>query len=259
MKAEVTARLIALNRDFYETFAGAFAATRRRIQPGIRRVLGDFPRSGRWLDLGCGSGALALEWIRLKRKGLYHGLDFSTGLLAEAEKVLEGVALTKGLRVKFGQADLTSMDWTKRFKPGSFDGILAFAVLHHIPGEELRLGLLKQIRDLLKPKGIFIHSEWQFQYSEKLMKRCLPWEFIGLTSEDVELGDTLMDWRYALEDQKERVGYRYVHLFTRAELEALVEEAGFRIIDEFESDGEGGRLGLYQRWEKDDGVWMMAH
>lgn len=253
MKAEVTARLIALNREFYETFAGAFAATRRRIQPGIRRVLGELPRSGRWLDLGCGSGALALDWIRLKRKGLYHGLDFSAGLLAEAEKGLEGFDLPKGLKVNFDQADLTSAEWAQGLKPGSFDGVLAFAVLHHIPGEELRLGLLKQILDLLKPKGIFIHSEWQFQYSEKLMKRRLPWEFIGLTSEDVEAGDTLMDWRYALEDQKERVGYRYVHLFTRAELEDLAEAAGFRIIDEFESDGEGERLGLYQRWTRDDG------
>lgn len=250
MKGEVSARLIELNREFYESFAGAFAATRRRIQPGIRKILADLPKKGRWLDLGCGSGALALEWVRQKRKGLYHGLDFSSGLLSEAQKALEGIEIYKGLRVGFGQADLTSADWAQGLKPGSFDGILAFAVLHHIPGEERRLQLLRQLHDLLKPGGMFIHSEWQFQFSEKLMKRRLPWEFIGLSNEDVEAGDTLMDWRYSLEGQNEKVGYRYVHLFTRAELAELAGSTGFRITDEFESDGEGGRLGLYQRWEK---------
>lgn len=258
MKDDVSARLIALNREFYETFAGAFATTRRRIQPGIRKVLDTLPKRGRWLDLGCGSGALALEWIKQKRKGLYHGLDFSAGLLAEAEKGLEGIDLPKGLKVNFGQADLTSGDWSEGLKPGSFDGIFAFAVLHHIPGEERRIKLLKQVRELLRPGGIFIHSEWQFQYSEKLMKRRLPWEFIGFSQEDVEPGDTLMDWRYALEGQQEKVGYRYVHLFTRSELGELAEATGFRIIDEFESDGEGGRLGLYQRWTMDDGPSSMV-
>jgi hypothetical protein len=76
-----------------------------------------------------------------------------------------------------------------------------------------------------------------------------PWEFIGLTSDDVEPGDTLMDWRYALPGQAEQVGYRFVYLFTRGELGELAERAGFEIVDEFESDGEGGRLGEYQVWK----------
>ncbi len=84
------------------------------------------------------------------------------------------------------------------------------------------------------------------------MARRMPWEFVGLSNADVEPGDTLMDWRYALPDQAERVGYRYVHLFTRAELADLAEKAGFEIVDEYESDGEGGRLGVYQRWTKID-------
>jgi tRNA (uracil-5-)-methyltransferase TRM9 len=125
-------------------------------------------------------------------------------------------------------------------------------VLHHIPGEEQRVELLRQARDLIKPGGIFIHSEWQFQFSARLMARRMPWEFIGLSNEDVEPGDTLMDWRYALPGQAEQVGYRYVHLFTRGELAELAERAGFEIEEEFESDGEGGRLGVYQRWVKID-------
>ena len=107
MKEEVRRQLIALNRDFYETFAGAFAATRRRIQPGVRKVMESIPKKGKWLDLGCGSGQLALEWVKQKRKGSYLGLDFSAGLLAEAEETLRGAAIPRGLKVSFAQADLT--------------------------------------------------------------------------------------------------------------------------------------------------------
>ncbi len=252
MKEEVRQQLINLNSEFYETFAAAFAATRRRIQPGVRKVLEDIPKKGKWLDLGCGSGQLALEWVKQNRKGLYQGLDFSAGLLAEAEEALQGVAMPRGLKVNFAQADLTQAGWSRGIKSGYYDGVLAFATLHHIPGQEQRAELLRQVCDLFKPGGIFIHSEWQFQYSQKLMARRLPWEFIGITNEDVEPGDTLMDWRYALPGQVEQVGYRYVHLFTRAELAELAEMAGFKITDEFESDGEGGRLGVYQLWEKMD-------
>jgi ubiquinone/menaquinone biosynthesis C-methylase UbiE len=253
MKDEVRKQLIDLNAVFYETFAGAFAATRRRIQPGVRQALEGIPKKGKWLDLGCGSGQLALEWARQKRRGTYHGLDFSAGLLEEAKRTLEGVELPRGLKVSFSQTDLSSPVWMEGLKKAGFDGALAFAMLHHIPGEEQRVELLRQVRDLIKPGGTFIHSEWQFQFSAKLMARRMPWEFIGLTNEDVEAGDTLMDWRYALPGQAEQVGYRYVHLFTRGELAELVDRAGFEIADEYESDGEGGRLGVYQKWISVDG------
>ena len=43
-------------------------------------------------------------------------------------------------------------------------------------------------------------------------------------------------------------GLRYVHLFDEAELGCLAAEAGLVIADTYLSDGEGGRLGLYQVW-----------
>jgi SAM-dependent methyltransferase len=249
MKEAVRQQLIRLNSEFYDTFAAAFAATRRRIQPGVRKVMESIPKKGKWLDLGCGSGQLALEWVKQKRKGAYQGLDFSAGLLAEVDQTLRGVLIPRGLKVSFTQADLATIGWSEGLKRGHYDGALAFAMLHHIPGEEQRVELMRQVRDLIKPGGLFIHSEWQFQYSEKLMARRMPWEFAGLTAADVEPGDTLMDWRYALPGQAEQVGYRYVHLFTRGELAELADRAGFEIIEEFESDGEGGRLGVYQVWK----------
>ena len=67
----------------------------------------------------------------------------------------------------------------------------------------------------------------------------------------LEPGDTLLDWRYALPGQAEQRGLRYVHRVNPDELTALASRAGFAVRDTDESDGQGGRLGLYQFWQKD--------
>lgn len=249
MQEETIQKLLELNHQFYRDFAAAFAATRRRLQPGVRRILTILPPTGDWLDLGCGSGALAVEWIRAGRTGSYTGVDFSPQLLQEAQNNLSGIS-APGLHVRFIAANLSEHDWMTKIKPPEqWDGILAFAVLHHLPGNILRRQLLHQVRVLLKPGGWFIHSEWQFHHSPRLLGRVLPWQTIGLTPNDVEDGDYLLDWRHTLPGQSAKRGLRYVHLFNRQELKALASESGFQIIEEFESDGEGGKLGLYQLWQ----------
>lgn len=247
MDSTTAARLIALNARFYTEFAPAFAATRRRVQEGVRRVLDDLPDQGRWLDLGCGSGALAVEWLRRRRRSAYLGLDFSADLLTEARAATS--ELPGSQRVSFAPADLSDPAWAEGLTP-SFSGALAFAVLHHLPSVALRERVLTQVRDLLLPQGRLIHSEWQFQHSPKLMARRVPWETAGFDPNDLEPGDTLLDWRASLPGQPGKTGLRYVHLFDRDELAALAQSTGFRILSEFESDGQGGRLGLYQVWEK---------
>jgi 2-polyprenyl-3-methyl-5-hydroxy-6-metoxy-1,4-benzoquinol methylase len=118
--------------------------------------------------------------------------------------------------------------------------VTAFAVLHHIPSRELRLGILQTVRQLLKPDGIFIHSNWQFLNSERLKARIQPWE--AGSSWDVDAGDYLLDWRSGGE------GLRYVHHFDEAELAELAQASRFDVIDTYYSDGETGNLGLYQVW-----------
>lgn len=250
MQEATIQKLLELNRQFYRDFATAFAATRRRIQPGVRHVMTMLPPNGDWLDLGCGSGALAVEWVKAGRAGSYTGVDFSSQLLQEAQNNLIGIS-TPGLQVRFIAANLSDPNWTTKIKPPEqWDGILAFAVLHHIPSNILRHQLLNQVHDLLKPGGWFIHSEWQFHHSPRLLRRVLPWETIGLTADDLEEGDYLLDWRHHLPGQPAGPGLRYVHLFNREELATLAKTCGFQIIKEFESDGEGGKLGLYQTWQK---------
>lgn len=249
MRPETIQSILDINRQFYQIFGDAFAATRRRIQTGIRKVLVEIPREGNWLDLGCGSGALALEWIRQGRSGSYSGIDFSAELLAEAQRSISLIEIPARLSIQFQQADLLGEDWPLLCSRKTYDGISCFAAMHHLPGRINRLRFLQQVRSLLQPGSSFIHSNWQYQHSPKLIARIQPWHIVGIDETEVESGDTLLDWRYSLPGQSEKSGIRYVHIFSEEELANLAEETGFTVAETFESDGEGGRLGLYQRWE----------
>lgn len=246
MHPRVADLLTEINHQFYSGYGESFAATRRRIQPGVRRVLQSLPdRPGdRWLDLGCGSGALAAEWALAGRQSAYYGVDFSPTLLREAAG-----AAVPAENIAFGLADLTAPDWYAGLEQG-WVGALAFAVLHHLPGHARRVEFARQVRDLIRPGGQFIFSVWQFQHSEKLMARRQPWSAVGLLEEDLEPGDTLLDWRApdTASTGASEPAFRYVHLFTPDSLAELARESGFRPVEEFESDGHGGRLGLYCRW-----------
>jgi len=239
MNSATAAQLIELNREFYTRFGDSFSSTRHRIQPGVRRVIESLHGDEKILDLGCGNGWFARELAERKHRSSYLGVDFSLPLLRDAE------SLPGDFSAKFQQVDLTALEnssLTVHYL--SFDLVTSFAVLHHIPSRELRLNILRTVHQLLKPGGLFIHSNWQFLNSKKLTSRIQHWSKAGLSSDDVDPNDYLLDWRSGGE------GLRYVHHYDDGELQELATVTGFRIEDVFYSDGETGNLGLYQVWRK---------
>jgi len=231
-------RLLQLNREFYRAFAAPFAATRGRAQPGVQRLIGTrIPLDGTLLDLGCGNGNLARALATRGFRGRYVGLDASEGFLALARADLPAGHFT------FLRRDLADPAWDADLPFAVFDGVVAFAVLHHLPGEALRRTVLRRVRTLLSPDGLFCHSHWMFLDSPRLRTRIQPWERVGLRADQVDAGDYLLDWRHGGE------GLRYVHFFTEDELSALAAATGFQIVERFRADGENGRLGLYHIWE----------
>jgi SAM-dependent methyltransferase len=237
MNSSTVAYLIEINRDFYTRFGDSFSATRHRIQPGVRRVLGMLNGDESILDLGCGNGELARELAKRGHRGSYLGVDLP--LLRDAEAQPEGFSAT------FMQMDLTQLSAVSELLlvSSNWSVVTAFAVLHHIPSIDLRLNILRIVYQLLRKDGLFIHSNWQFLNSEKLKARIQNWSQIDLSASDVEPNDYLLDWRSGGE------GLRYVHHFDENELEELARASNFRVIDTFYSDGEGARLGLYQFWK----------
>lgn len=250
MNDETIQQLVDINNRFYQNFGAAFSETRQRFQSGVDRIIREYIRDGDWLDIGCGNGVLGQHLAKNGLRGSYLGLDFSEPFLKEAQKRTASLETHQGFNLTYKKSNLLDTDLREITGDPSFDGVLAFAVLHHIPGKTIRRRLLDQVFSQLKPGGLFIHSEWQFQHNPKLVARIQPWSSVGLSDEEVEPGDTLLDWRHFSQSQAEGPGLRYVHLFSRAELSKLAKLTGFMIIDEFESDGVTGNLGLYQVWQK---------
>ena len=254
MRQSALERLLALNREFYQSFAEPFSETRSRLQSGVLRALVGLPPQASVLDLGCGNGGLAAELERRGHSGAYIGLDSSEALL----RLARSQPFPPSWR--FVQADLTAADWGERVvalplgegrplveKPSgqaaAFDQVFAFAVLHHIPGNELRIRLLRQVQGLLAPGGRLTLSVWNFLASPRLRRRILPWPEAGLAEGELDPGDYLLDWRHGGR------GLRYVHHFTEPELDGLAAAGGFGVVDGYLSDGESGVLGRYQVWE----------
>ncbi len=233
MPARVQFRLQQLNRAFYRRFGQAYAEKRWRLQPGVARVLERVPLDARVLDAGCGHGLVLHGLAQRGFRGTYVGLEQSPGLLALARR-----HAPPGLRAQFIPVDLNTPTWPPEVQ-GPFDVLLAFAVLHHIPGRAARRAVLRRLRARAARQGWLAVSVWLFWNSARMRARRLPWSTVGLTPQQVEPGDMLLDWRHGGQ------GVRYVHLYTPTTLADDLRAAGWRPHTLFLSDGEGGRLGLY--------------
>lgn len=231
MRQQVVDLLNNLNRQFYDDFAESFAASRGNTEPGLDHLLASVRPGDSVLDLGCGQGRIA----RLLPPGCaYTGVDFSGEMLAIAQQHTDDA----GVQARFLIGDLLEPAWPVD-DAGGFQWVILRAVLHHIPGAQHRQSVVSHAARLLVPEGQLIIANWQFLDIERLRRRLLPWERVGLTPGDVESGDYLLDW------QRDGFGVRYVHLVDEDETRALAQEAGCQIASLFRADGHHNNLTLY--------------
>lgn len=247
MDNQIIKKLIDLNYQFYQTFSASFSKTRFSVQPGVKKIVTDYilkPNSKNndsILDIGCGNGELARYLGTTSYEGKFLGIDYSPALLDFSARTSSTARFFPSFLVK----DITTLNWADHLSGDAFSWIVSFAVMHHIPGIELRNIVFQSIRRLITNEGLFIHSQWQFMNSPKLTKRVVPWENIGFSPSHLDQGDYLLDWLA----EEGKAGYRYVHLFTEDELSQYAVRNGFRVKDSFYSDGKEGNLALYQIWQ----------
>jgi ubiquinone/menaquinone biosynthesis C-methylase UbiE len=97
------------------------------------------------LDVGCGTGTLAIEAKRrVGLSGKVHGIDPSPEMIARAKKK----ARRAGLDLMFDTAAVEAIP----FPDATFDVVLSTVMLHHLPDEARHRGIL-EIRRVLKPGG----------------------------------------------------------------------------------------------------------
>jgi SAM-dependent methyltransferase len=113
---------------------------RRRL---LRDLLRHLQPGSNVLDLGCGNGVPALREIVRLHRGV--GVDIS--------QVQIELARANVPRAQLLQADAIELD----FPAGTFDAVVAFYVLDHLPRDEHAL-LLANLHGWLKPGGFLLFS-----------------------------------------------------------------------------------------------------
>ena len=114
------------------------------------------PAGGRSLDVGCGSGALAIAVAKRNPKAEVIGIDRWGKEYASFNKPLcESNAKAEGVsNVSFQQGDATHLD----FPDESFDAVTSNYVYHNIPSKDRQEILLETLRVLKKGGTFAIHD-----------------------------------------------------------------------------------------------------
>lgn len=248
MKPNLVERLLAVNHEFYERYAGSFSSSRYSIQPGVRHLLPELIQAQNLLDVGCGNGNLALALQKNNFTGHYLGIDFSPNLLNRVPTTPDR-ARSGERHDHFITLELSDPSWPTHLDLQTFNAITCFAVLHHLPGRELQRQTFQHFAALLQPAGKLYLSVWQPLNSPRLRKRLIPWQTLDIDTAQLDPEtDLLLDWR--AEDQTDSPAIRYVHQFTAPELDELAQNAALTKQDEWYSDGHDGNLALYQTWQR---------
>lgn len=202
-------------RRDYNKIAEAFSRSRSFLWEELIPLARYVQSGDKVLDLGCGNGRL---YSMLKDKKIeYVGIDSSDKLIKIAKDKYREENL------KFLVVEALKLP----FANNSFNKIFSIAVLHHIPSHEFRLEFMKEAQRVLKTRGLLILTVWNLGGKNAGFLSLLKYTILRiLRKSSLDPGDILYPWK---DSEGKRVIERYIHCFTKRELEDLAREAGFRI------------------------------
>src|SRR5262245_18644559 len=128
----------------YDQIAERYAAVAARERSDERArytdlIVRSLPEGAYMLELGCGAGGPATQ--ALAARFTLTGVDLSAHSVELARANVPNAT--------FLHADMTALE----FEPASFDAVVAFFSIIHVPREE-QPGLLEQIARWLRPGGL---------------------------------------------------------------------------------------------------------
>lgn len=175
-----------------------------------------FTTPGVVADFGCGTGRALVPLVRAGHRGM--AVDLSAEMLAV---VAEKAALDQ-LAITCYQANLVEMDGVP--SAAADYGMCLFSTLGMIRGRDNRLAALRQMRRVLKPRGVLVihvHNVWYNLYDPGgpwwLLKNC--WQ--AARSREIDLGDKYFPYR--------QIPNMFLHVFRRGEICGALAKAGFRV------------------------------
>jgi 2-polyprenyl-3-methyl-5-hydroxy-6-metoxy-1,4-benzoquinol methylase len=249
MDKQTQKNLLGLVKRNYEEIAKDFSETRKKhLWPELSRLTLNIKNGDKILDAGCGNGRL-LETLKDKKIN-YLGVDASEKLIKLAEERYQAVGFKFQVSsFKFQVCDILELS---KIPEINFDYVFCVAVLHHLPGKDLRLAALKQLKNKIKPEGKIIITVWNLWSQEKFRKIIIRTELLKLFNKlklifrrfrrkssrksqisefralsiSGDFGDIIFDWKNS---KGEKTSRRYYHAFRKRELKKITKKAGLRI------------------------------
>jgi SAM-dependent methyltransferase len=175
-----------------------------------------FTHPGLVVDLGCGTGRLLVPLARHGFRGL--GVDISPEMLAIARQK----ARAADLPIDLVMANMVQLDC---LRDGIADYCISmFSTLGMIRGRGYRRQALRQALRILKPRGLLVlhvHNRWWNLHFPQGRRWLVTSTAAALWRRDTEPGDKFFTFR--------DVPQMFLHLYTRRELSADLESAGFQV------------------------------
>ncbi len=211
----------------WERIAESFSETRNRPWDQVIDFLDAIPTDCTLLDLACGNGR---HGVIARNRGIrVIGVDASTELTRIANRRLgePGPGDDEGPTRQPAEVIAASAIQLPLAR-NSVDHALFIAALHNIPGREQRIKALREVRRVLRPRGmalISVWARWQDRFADHYIKelfRHLPRK-LAHGDDAPEFGDILIPWR---ED-----AVRFYHLMSLRETILTCKAAGFFVKD----------------------------
>lgn len=241
MDEQYAKSLLDKTKGDYNLIAEDFSRTRDYLPENIM-FLEKYAQNGeKILDLGCGNGRL-IE-LFLNKNVEYTGVDVSGKFIEISQK--------RYPQGKFIVAPALNLPFPDNY----FDAVYSLAVFHHIPSEDFRNQFLKEIKRVLAPNGILILSVWNLWHLwfrpdlwffrkrlRKYFKLIIKYTAFNLLKRSqLDFKDIFISWQNNT--------MRYVHCFSRGELESLLRKNGFSVKEIFSSGN---------RKTKESGIYLIA-
>lgn len=274
MNARTREQLLELNRVFYEAHAEAFDRSRgARPWPGWIRLAALLTGElGSVLDIGCGNGRFACFLHEAGFRFRYTGVDANRALLESARRQLSEACVPSARLIR--QDFLTGHDSGRRAAPsadalaeristdlssgpaddspgaglpdGPFELVVLMGVLHHVPGADARLALLRSASARLAPGGRLALATWQFEGDPREERKRVAFADAGLVlghsidASELEPGDALLRF-----GSVPGAPPRYCHAVAAAEFEAWPRALGLELVADYWADGARGASNRY--------------
>lgn len=240
--------------SFYDQYSSSWNSSRQKVWPGWEEMwlthsaalATHLPNSGnqkpnlKVLDLGCGNGRL-LDFLlnKAREQGVdldYLGIDISQKLIDIARQSFQKKGDNVNHKIRFLCLDLTDLDAVKttlekKAVEKRYDLVIIMAVLHHLPDQNSRRGLLNAVVDHLSTGGLITYTTWEFLSDPQTQK---------LIVKDEGNGDYLLSWQGNLTGP-----LRFAHAFTDFEKNELMQHPQLTLLKAFYADGKNAKLNHY--------------